>query len=144
MDRVKKFRTIDSNVWKIKKPFYCLGINNLGFTGERGVMARLAAESRAAGTRKAHDMVMKAYKMFCQANGFNILKMSKKSILRFICQAEKDRKSHGFISNVSFGSFINKCYIKQIWWGVDEQKLNNNKRGIFVLGRSRQFYAIKL
>ena len=90
---------------------YCLGINTLRFPGERGEMARLAAESRAVGTRKAHDMVIKAYKMFCQANGFNIMRMSKKSILKFIYQADQDRKSHGFISNVSFLFLLNLGYI---------------------------------
>ena len=76
-------------------------INEMNLTGLRGAVARLVPESRSEGTRRQHSYVIRAFKMHCANKGFVIKRMSKKAILSFIWECERQRKSHGFLNSVS-------------------------------------------
>lgn len=78
-----------------------LELNEMAWNQEQEEYARLATESRALGTRRSHNLVIRSYKAHCAVKGFNPHCMSKKSILSFIRSTDNAKRSHGFTSSVS-------------------------------------------
>lgn len=64
--------------------------------------AMIAAESRAVGTRKIHQSIIKHYVAFCESRGYDINTVSEQSLWAFVLNLDTERKGYSYIMQVLF------------------------------------------
>ena len=82
-------------------PVGLAAINHLGLSADKAKAARLAGDSRAAGTLTAHNRAIKTFLQFCEENKKNSKTMSKATIISFLQYLELEKKVYSFINTVS-------------------------------------------